>query len=1130
MKKIYLSLLLTLTISLISRAQIPDGYYDDAAGLTGQDLKTALYNIISSHNNIGYDGLWELYKFSDIDRYYENDGTILDMYSEDPSGTDPYNYTPGSDQCGNYSGEGSCYNREHSFPKSWFNDANPMYSDAFHIFPTDGYVNSKRSNYPYGEIDNPTWTSQNGSKLGPCSYPGYTGTVFEPVDEFKGDLARAYFYMATCYENEIASWETNTSNADAVLNGTSYPCFESWFLNMLLEWHEQDPVSQREIDRNNAVYYGDSNGNYAQGNRNPYIDHPEWVNCIWADDCSGIIADPGNFTASAVSETQINLSWSLNADDNNVLLAYNTENTFGTPSGSYTSGESITGGGEVIYTGNATSFSHQNLSPQIYYYKIWSLNESEEYSNGTVISASPLYPEPSENVTNFTVSNETSNTVTLTWTDAGGTQLPDAYLIKANTGSITPPVDGTPEADGSFEKNINYGVQTVTFTGLSASTTYYFEIFPYTNSGSDINYKTDNPASAIGQTEVAPAVIIDEDFSSCPASGWITYSVSGSEDWECGTDSYMYINAYQGDAASNDWFISPSVNLDNYSGETLTFNTYTKYSDGNVDDPEVILKYSTDYTGSGNPDSATWTEIPYTYPAEDSQTWTSSGNIDLSAINGNSVYIAYQYTSSGTGAGTSTLWELDDIYLEGTPLPATDNDTEILPPSSQIPSNDISSLSDSENEAVNVFSFVIEDMGTSDGTGTNVYNFRFYPAPDNTADWTNNIQGITLSNNGTDIPLISQNITDNYINIQTNPFTVNDASSETFTLSVYLNTENIEDNKVLAFMIDADNHNFISDNQTSGFAATINGGNDIISEDFNIKVDANNVTFEQQPVYTEINTAMSPAVTIIATDENGNIDTDYSEELTLTSTGVMTGDPLSGTWNTGIASFDNITHTETGKNLRLNAASGTFSAQSDTFSVYCLPEDVSNMNISCGSESSNISWENPSSCFDNLILVVNDAEITGTPSGEYIVNSSNYTDPDNPDFPDGGKVLYSGTGTSETVTGLTNNIRYYFKIFVNGDETWTEGTEQNCEPTSIERISESFKLYPNPAKETVTITSEGYIKSVKITNILGKEIEITNNINSNTYTLKLNSLPEGIYLIEITNNYGLKTVKQLIKE
>lgn len=109
--------------------------------------------------------------------------------------------TVSKEQCGQYSTLGDCYNREHSFPKSWFNDDSPMVSDAFHIYPTDGKVNSQRNNYPYGECANGTTLSPNGKvkalgKLGTSTFPGYSGTVFEPDDEYKGDFARSYFYMA----------------------------------------------------------------------------------------------------------------------------------------------------------------------------------------------------------------------------------------------------------------------------------------------------------------------------------------------------------------------------------------------------------------------------------------------------------------------------------------------------------------------------------------------------------------------------------------------------------------------------------------------------------------------------------------------------------------------------------------------------------------------------------------------------------------------------------------------------------------------------------------------------------------------------------------------------------------------
>jgi endonuclease I len=246
-----------------SFAQIPPGYYNPAIGLTGQPLRQALHNIIDNHTVASYSSLLTHFQTTDD----KPNGKVWDIYSDVPSGTPPYEYTFG-DNCGNYSGEGDCYNREHSWPQSWFNSASPMQSDMFHIYPTDGYVNGMRGNYPFSEVSNPTWTSQNGGRLGPSSYPGFSGTAFEPIDEYKGDLARSYFYMSVRYYTEDAAWQTNAMVTKAELN--------PWAVNLLLQWHNDDTVSQKEIDRNNAIYYN------VQDNRNPFIDHPEYAALIWS--------------------------------------------------------------------------------------------------------------------------------------------------------------------------------------------------------------------------------------------------------------------------------------------------------------------------------------------------------------------------------------------------------------------------------------------------------------------------------------------------------------------------------------------------------------------------------------------------------------------------------------------------------------------------------------------------------------------------------------------------------------------------------------------------------------------------------------------------------------------------------
>ncbi len=266
MKKI----ILFATFTGLMHAQAPAGYYSSANGLSGASLKTALSSIITNgHQDKGYGGLWTGYKTTDIDKTYENDGSIMDIYSEKPNGADPYKYTPGTNQCGTYSVEGNCYNREHIVPQSLFNESSPMVSDIHFIRATDGKVNGMHSNYPFGKVGTATFTSKNGSKLGNSTSSGYSGTVFEPIDEFKGDVARMIFYFVTRYQSRLSSFSSGN-----MLGSSTFPGLQTWELNVLLAWHNQDPVSQAEILRNNASYT-------YQGNRNPFIDNPNYVNLIW---------------------------------------------------------------------------------------------------------------------------------------------------------------------------------------------------------------------------------------------------------------------------------------------------------------------------------------------------------------------------------------------------------------------------------------------------------------------------------------------------------------------------------------------------------------------------------------------------------------------------------------------------------------------------------------------------------------------------------------------------------------------------------------------------------------------------------------------------------------------------------
>jgi endonuclease I len=244
-------------------AQVPPDYYSSAVGKTKNNLKIALSEIISNgYKQSTYTQLWTDFYTTDA----RPDGIVWDMYSN-------CEFSFGTNQCGNYSQICDCYNREHSIPQSWFNGQYPMFTDLFHLYPTDGFTNGKRGNFPLGEVSNPSWTGNNNSKLGLSTFPGFSGIVFEPANEYKGDFARTHFYMATRYIDKKISFE----NGESVFTYQNFTCdLTDYAINLFLKWHREDPVSEKETHRNNAVFS-------LQKNRNPYIDYPELVEHIWGN-------------------------------------------------------------------------------------------------------------------------------------------------------------------------------------------------------------------------------------------------------------------------------------------------------------------------------------------------------------------------------------------------------------------------------------------------------------------------------------------------------------------------------------------------------------------------------------------------------------------------------------------------------------------------------------------------------------------------------------------------------------------------------------------------------------------------------------------------------------------------------
>ena len=240
-------------------AAVPDGYYDDLEGLSSVTLKNAVKKVAKkNHTSISYGtGSWSV--------FYESDTRIVggqlcwwDMYSDNNVAA------PAPSKHGSM-------NIEHGVPNSWWGKTeNDAYKDLYHLNPSDAEANNRKGNYPLGRIATGTWdngvTFVGKPKSGDCGGANY---VFEPADEYKGDFAMAYLYMFTTYDDLawVKSWNW-------MYDTGSMLTLKPWAYEMLLEWAAADPVSQKEIDRNEVIFK-------YQKNRNPFIDYPELAEHIW---------------------------------------------------------------------------------------------------------------------------------------------------------------------------------------------------------------------------------------------------------------------------------------------------------------------------------------------------------------------------------------------------------------------------------------------------------------------------------------------------------------------------------------------------------------------------------------------------------------------------------------------------------------------------------------------------------------------------------------------------------------------------------------------------------------------------------------------------------------------------------
>lgn len=512
---------------------INDYYSSINWNLTGANLKTALYDKIKiTTAGWSYDGLWEAYKTTDV----RPDGThFWDIYS------DTTMYTLNDSRINHsYKKEGDSINREHVIPQSSFNEAAPMKSDVHHVLPSDGYVNNRRSSYPHGEVTgSPTYTSNDGCKLG--SGGGNLGIVFEPMDQYKGDIARIYFYFVTCYQNKMSS------NTFTAFDKTTYPSISSKYLPTYLKWAKEDPVSQKEIDRNNAAYAG-------QGNRNPFIDCPYAVGAIWDTEHATDYGNKGEYTSGegvSISRSSISMIsggtttiHATSTNSSNITWLTSNSSVVSISSNSSSSGTDITLTAGTA--GNATITARATISGNTYF-KTCSVTvaatkqvSSIEVSNPkTSYAVDDTFVKPTvtasyndgtdavvtndASFTGYNMSTAGAYTVTVSYTYGGVTKTTTYQITVTAAGGSTNIGDYTIASSPLLSAGISNGMKVVWGTSTSNLATNIESNWVYLSSNSDdwIVFTVEGTSSGFKLNS-------DDGYVYCSSEKKVAFSSSGT--------------------------------------------------------------------------------------------------------------------------------------------------------------------------------------------------------------------------------------------------------------------------------------------------------------------------------------------------------------------------------------------------------------------------------------------------------------------------------------------------------------------------------------------------------------------------------------------------------------------------
>ncbi|RCW90270.1 GEVED domain-containing protein [Winogradskyella arenosi] len=636
--------------------------------------------------------------------------------------------------------------------------------------------------------------------------------------------------------------------------------------------------------------------------------------------CTAPTTQASAYNTTALGTTSATLNWTSGDGDEVLVLVKEGSAVDEDPTNGTTyAGDTVFGYGDqlgtenyVVHSDSATSsVSITDLSEATtYHVAVYEYNTTDTcYLTPALTGSFTTGCSTPSDVTAFTA-DEGNEEIDLTWTN--GSCYDEILVIAKETSAVTvtPTGDGAAyTADAAFGSGTDLGTgeyvvykgtgTSVTVTGLTNGTTYHFEVFA-------------RKASTWSSGVTANAV---PDLTWCTVSGTTTFDTSIT------LVNFGTINKSSGQGSGYDDFTAESTDAIQGSDIDLTVNLNT---DGAY---TIYAKAWIDWNQDGTFDTSTEEYALGTANDEtDGPTTLSPLTISVPAgatLGNTRMRVVCQYDSNPEPCAGSTDGEIEDYTINVVAALNNDTDTEVYEPTSQVATATITAASSTTSgTAFDALGFVVEDYGSGDTEPTNITTMRFVPGPNNTADWTDHIQGVTLSDENAVSYAPTTSITDTEIVLTFgSPVVIADGTSLEFLLGLYLNETAIVDGSVIQLQINESASGFETNITGSGLADPFLLG-DVVGNDITINVDATELVFSEQASDTELNAAMSPAVTVSGVDANGNLDTDYNLDVDITSTGTLSGSTVTATAVSGVATFSTLTHTIVGSGLVLTADDG----------------------------------------------------------------------------------------------------------------------------------------------------------------------------------------------------------------